>query len=88
MPSPRSKLSIISERTLVPVSLLTTVAGVIFWTGTIAARLEAAEKRLDASASRESALYAEFGQLHAQVAGIDAKVDILLDWARKQEKAQ
>lgn len=75
----RQKSSIFSERTLIPVSLLTTLVGVVFWTGTIAARLEAAERTITESTGRERAMYAEFAQLHSQVSGIDAKVTTILD---------
>lgn len=76
---------VFSERTLVPVSLFTVVAGVVFWVGSVAARLEAAERTITESTARERALYAEIGQLNSQVSGIDAKVTTILDLMQRHQ---
>lgn len=80
---PAKSRNILSEATLIPVSLLVSVAGVIFWVGSLAARVDAAEKDLAQATANERAMYAELAQLHANVAAIDAKVTTILDIMEK-----
>lgn len=83
MPS-RPKKSIFSEQTLIPVSLLTVVGAVIFWVGSLAARVDANAAQISSHGETERATYAEIAQLHSQVAAIDAKLTTILEMMRAE----
>lgn len=87
IPVPR----IFSERTLVPISLFAAVVPMIFWVGSLAARVDAAEADRGRALAHERATYAEIAQLRETVATIDAKVTtiyeiVIADYKRKRGK--
>jgi hypothetical protein len=68
-------VAVLSEKTLMPLTFVVTLAGVVFWASNIAARVEAQSSRIVQLEERDVKIL----EMREDVARISARVDMIYD---------
>lgn len=76
-------LSVLSESTMLPVSFVALICGIVFWASNIAARSDANGLRIDKLEAKQAAIL----ELQEQMTAVETKLDIIYDRIRMHEAA-
>lgn len=81
---PGSFLDTLTEKTLMPLSLVMTLGGIVFWASSIAARADMANERVGRIENREQMIL----QMREDVARISERVDLIYDHMNKSPRSR
>lgn len=76
-------IDVLAESTLMPISFITLIGGVVFWASSIAARTDSNDVRLGKLEAKQQ----EIVEMEEQLAAVQTKVDMIYDRIRLHEAA-
>ena len=87
----------LNSETLIPFSLLTVIAGLVFWAASLAKEVESTGKAIDRTRTAQAALEAEMFQrmehattvmseIQISLAATEAKVGLLVEYAKEERR--